>query len=516
MDDIYQEILILNNSTSCPKDSVPLRIIKENIHLFTLKLHHDFNYSIDFCCFPNNLKRADVTPTHKKGDRTDMANYRPISILPTISKIFERILFHQMNTHIDNILSIHQCGFRKHFSAQHCLIVMLEKWKTCIDQNGCADVLLTDLSKAFDCLVHDLMLAKLHAYGFSYKSLKLIHDYLTHRFQRVRVNSNYSSWREILNGVPQGSILGPMLFNIYLSDLFLFASNSNIANYADDNSPYACKKDINSVITQLEEDSNLLLQWCSNNAFRVNPEKFHVILSNMDETLSVKVGQFEIQNSQSEKLLGVTLDSKLTANEHVTNLCKKASNKLHALARISRYMSAEKRKIIMKSFITSQFGYCPLVWMMHNRTLNTRINKIQERALRIVYDDRNSTFEELLHKDNSVTIHTRNIQALAIELFKIVSGQSPEIMKEVFLLKETLPYCTKFPFKTRNVRTVAYGTNTLSFLGPKIWAIVPIAIKESKSLIEFKREISKWKPEQCPCRLCDTYITGLGFVNVTD
>ena len=516
LDDVYKEILMLNNSTSCPKDSVPLRIIKEHIDLFALKLHYDFNYSVDFCCFPNNLKRADVTPIHKKGGRTDVANYRPISILPNISKIFERVLFHQMSSQIDNILSIHQCGFRKHFSAQHCLIVMIEKWKRCIDENGSAGVLLTDLSKAFDCLIHDLMIAKLHAYGFSYQSLILLHDYLTHRFQRVRVNSNYSSWREILNGVPQGSILGPMLFNIYLSDLFLFAPKSNIANYADDNSPYACKKDINSVITQLEEDSNLLLQWCSNNALKANPEKFHLILSNMDETLSANIGQFEIQNSRSEKLLGVTIDSKLTTNEHVTNLCKQASKKLHALARISRYMSTGKRKLIMKSFITSQFGYCPLVWMMHSRILNNRINKIHERALRIVYDDINSSFEELLRRDDSVTIHTRNIQSLATELFKVVNGESPEIMKQVFSLKKNVPYCTKFPFKTRNVRTVAYGTNTLSFLGPKIWSIVPTAIKESKSLVEFKREIRKWIPERCPCRLCFTYITDLGFVNAAD
>ena len=422
-------------------------------------------------------------------------------------------MFHQMNTYIDNILSKHQCGFRKEFSSQHCLIVMLENWKKCIDQKGFAGVLLTDLSKAFDCLVHDLMIAKLHAYGFRYQSLKLLHDYLTHRFQRVRINSNYSSWREIFIGVPQGSILGPMIFNIYLSDLFLFASKSNIANYADDNSPYACKKDINSVIAQLEEDSNLLLKWCSNNALKANPDKFHLILSNIDETLSASVGQFKINNSKSEKLLGVTLDNKLTLNEHVTNLCKTASKKLHALARISRYMSTEKRRIIMKSFISSQFGYCPLVWMMHSRILNNRINKIQERALRIVYIDNNSSFKELLHKDDSVTIHTRNIQSLATELFKVVTGKSPEIMKEVFPLKESLPYCTKFPFETKNVRTVTYGKNTLSFLGPKIWAIVPAEIKKSKSLVEFKNEIRKWNPENCPCRLCDTYITDLGYIN---
>ena len=122
----------------------------------------------------------------------------------------------------------------------------------------------------------------------------------------------------------------------------------------------------------------------------------------------------------------------------------------------------------MKSFISSQFGYCPLVWMMHSRILNNRINKIQERALRIVYNDNNSSFKELLHKDDSVTIHTRNIQSLATELFKVVTGKSPEIMKEVFPLKESLPYCTKFPFETKTVRTVTYGKNTLSFLGPNI------------------------------------------------
>ena len=516
LDEVYKELLILNDSTSCPKESIPPRIIKEHIDILALKIHHDINNSIDFSIFPNNLKRADVTPTHKKGDRTDKSNYRPISILPSISKVFERILFHQMNTHVENILSIHQCGFRKNFSAQYCLIVMLENWKKCVDKKGSSGILLTDLSKAFDCLYHDLMIAKLHAYGFNHQSLLLLYDYLTHRFQRVKVNSNYSSWKEIFNGVPQGSILGPMLFNIYLSDLFLFAPKSTIANYADDNSPYACKNNIDLVINQLEEDSNLLLQWCSNNALKANPDKFHLILSNTDESLMVNVGQYEIHNSLSEKLLGVTFDNKLTLNEHVTNLCKKASKKLHALARVSSYMNMEKRRVIMKSFINAQFGYCPLVWMMHSRILNNRINKIHERALRIVYDDNKSTFEELLCKDDAVSIHVRNIQALAIELFKVVNGQSPKIMEEVFSLKKTLSYCSKFPFNTRNVRTVAYGTNTLSHLGPKIWAIVPKEIKESDSLMEFKRKIRKWKAEQCPCRLCEKFVAGVGFVNITD
>ena len=142
---------------------------------------------------------------------------------------------------------------------------MLEKFRKCRDQNGSTGVLLTDLSKAFDCLIHDLLIAKLDAYGLSYNALTLIYSYLSNRLQRVRVNSNYSSWSNIIYGVPQGSILGPLLFNIYLCDLFIFSGDSNMANYADDNSPFACTKDMESVMLQIESDSKTLLKWVSNN-----------------------------------------------------------------------------------------------------------------------------------------------------------------------------------------------------------------------------------------------------------
>ena len=275
-------------------------------------------------------------------------------------------------------LSKHQCGFRKGVSAQHCLVVMLEKWRKSLDNKGSSGILLTDLSKAFDCLVHDLLLAKLDAYGFDFNSLKVIYNYLNNRNQRVRINSTYSSWSQIIYGVPQGSILGPLLFNIYLSDLFLFTVDSNIANYADDNSPYSCENDIESVIVQLEKDSKTLLEWTGNNMLKANPDKFHLLLSCPEDNTSIKVDQYEIFNSESEKLLGITIDNKLNFNQHVSTLCNKATQKLHALARVSHYMNEEKRCLIMKAFINSQFGYCPLVWMFHSRTLNNRINKIHE------------------------------------------------------------------------------------------------------------------------------------------
>ena len=212
------------------------------------------------------------------------------------------------------------------------------------------------------------------------------------------------------------------------------------------------------------------------------------------------------------KVLGITIDNNLTFNVHVSNLCKKASQKLHALARVSGYMNLGQRRTIMKSFINCQFGYCPLVWMLHSRTLNNQINRIHERALRIVYKDYAASFDELLSRDGTVTVHERNIQILATELFNIVNGDAPDILKEVFPLKDSKRYSLRSIFKTRNVRTVNYGTETLSFIGPKIWEIVPKAIKQSKTVYEFKKQIKLWRPAKCRCRLCKNYITGVGFV----
>ena len=340
---------------------------------------HDFNYAVDTSTFPAYLKYADITPAHKKGDKTEKTNYRPVSILPPMSKIFERLLFSQIDRFMDHKLSIYQCGFRKSFNAQYSLILMLEKFRHSLDKREFTGAILTDLSKAFDCLDHELMIAKLDAYGFSSKALKLVHCYLKNRHQRVKVNHKYSSWNEITTGVPQGSVLGPLLFNIFLSDIFSFFQDSDLANYADDNTPYTCKHDTKSVLDKLQMDANELIKWVENNTLKANPDKYHLLLSEKDKTLSLTVGNHKICNSNNEKILGVNFDNKLTFHDHVSELCKKASKKLHALSRISHYMNINKRRVIMKAFIDSQFGYCPLIWMFHSRTLNNKINKIQEK-----------------------------------------------------------------------------------------------------------------------------------------
>ena len=301
---------------------------------------------------------------------------------------------------------------------------MVEKWRKSLDKAGKCGVLLTDLSKAFDCLIHDLLIAKLHAYGFDFLSLKLIHSYLTGRLQRVRVNASFSSWREILTGVPQGSVLGPELYNINSNDLFSFLL-LDIENYADDNSPFAVAPTIPRVISQLEQESATLLNWIRNIGLKANPDKFHLLLSDPNEDASMKVDKFDLKNTKCQKLLGIKIDNKLTFDDHVTSICSKASQKLHALSRVSNFMTLNQRKTILKTFIFSHFGYCPLVWMFHSRKLNHRINRIHERALRIVYKDEKSSFRELLQKMNLLPFmsETSRLSQLNFIKFFMVSHQ---------------------------------------------------------------------------------------------
>ena len=379
-------------------------------------------------------------------------------------------------------------------------------------EEGTAGAILTDLSKAFDCMNHNLLLAKLYAYGFHTEAIEFISSYLKNRYQRTRINQAISSPTELRYGVPQGSTLGPLLFNIFINDLFYFVEETNIANYADDNSLYAVDKDIPHLLQKLQNETNVVLKWFCLNEMKPNADKCHLIICNQ-QAISVNLVDNVIQADKLVELLGVTIDNTLSFGNHVSNLCKRANQKLHALSRISRYIEQNKLKLLMRAFVTSQFSFCPLVWMFHSRNLNNKINRLHERALRLVYKNENLTFEELLEMDNSVSIHQRNLQKLAIAMYKIKHKLSPKPMTELFNQK-MLQYNlrNKRQWETNCVRTVKYGIETISFMGPKVWEMIPDNIRLSGSLTIFKEKIKLWKATKCPCRLCKTYINDLGFL----
>ena len=200
---------------------------------------------------------------------------------------------------------------------------------------------------------------------------------LSNRYQRIKINNTFSTWLEILYGVPQGSILGPLLLNIYICDIFLCSEGFDMANYADDCSLYYFSGSSDEV-TKLQNDSRIIIDWYVSNYLKPNSDKWHLLLSYAGNNVMVSIDDKEVSNSSYEKILGVYFDNKLNFKTHINKLCKKASQKLHALARMSNFMSCQQKKNIMNAFILSQFSYCPLIWMCHSRSLNSQINKIHE------------------------------------------------------------------------------------------------------------------------------------------
>ena len=182
----------LDTTKASQQSDIPVKILKQSAKYFAENFYENINQCISKSIFPSNLKLADVTLVYKKKSKNSTNNYRAVNILSNISKIYERCIYDQIQFFFDSLLSKYQCSFRRGSNAQHCLISLIEKWKKSVDSGGTIGALLTDLLKAFDCLLHELLIAKLDAYGFDKNSLKLIHGYLPHRKQRVKINDRYS------------------------------------------------------------------------------------------------------------------------------------------------------------------------------------------------------------------------------------------------------------------------------------------------------------------------------------
>ena len=185
-----------------------------------------------------------------------------------------------------------------------------------------------------------------------------------------------------------------------------------------------------------------------------------------------------------------------TFEKHINELCKKGNLKLHALTRCAKFMSTEKRRLIFKAFIISQFNYCPLVWMFHTKQLNNRINSLHEKTLRVTYQDRNSSFTELLNLDKSVSSHYRNIKYLLTEIYEVKMGLSFPIMRDMFSLSENISYNLRcgVTMNRRNIRTSKFGFETVSTLGAILWNHSPVELKNAESLKIFKQKIKLWSP----------------------
>ena len=236
---------------------------------------------------------------------------------------------------------------------------------------------------------------------------------------------------------------------------------TDFSSYADNNTPYRTADTIDEVIKLLERDSTML--WFSDNLMKANIRKCHLLVNKKDEVV-LNLGETEIKNSDSEKLLGIKADAKLNFNEHLNDIISKANRKVNILSRVVPYMSLSKKKILMNSFFNSQFGYCPLIWMFHSRIMNNKINRLHERCMRLIYEDKTSSSEELLEQEKSNSMHTRILQMLATEMLKVYRSMSP-ILSELFR-RGDISYNSQSNsnFAVSNVKSVFHRSESISYL----------------------------------------------------
>ena len=391
-------------------DTIPPKLIKIGADIIaeplTLATHCCLRQGI----FPENAKVASVFPLDKgKPDKYDVLNYRPVSILSTFSKIYEKVIKNQLASYLDKYFSPLISAYRKSYSTQQVLIRLLEEWKEKLDKNFIVGAVLMDLSKAFDCIPHDLIIAKLAAYGFKRETLRLIYSYLNSRKQCVKKNNTYSDYNEIISGVPQGSILGPVFFNLSINDLFFFIEKVSMHNFADDNTLSAWGETVSKLIDTLELESNIAIDWLTKNEMIINPDKFQAIILDKKKSnltnIPLAADNQTIKSVPSVELLGIHLDDKLNFNLHISNICRPAVNHLNALIRLKNYLSFNAKRVLINSYIISNINYCPLVWMFSTAKSLSKIESLQKRALRFLYNDYSISYEGLLEKAEKVKMN---------------------------------------------------------------------------------------------------------------
>ena len=482
-------------------DGISAQILKISAPAIHIPLVHIFNKCIDANIFPTRCKMATVSPVFKKDDSLQKKNYRPVSILSIISKVFEKAIAKQLLIFENRILHPNISAFRSGFSCQSVLINVVENWKRALDRNMYIGTALMDLSKAFDCIPHALLLSKLHSYGMHRKSVDFIASYLTNRKQCVKIGSIHSEWQNLSKGVRQGSVLGPALFNIFLNDIYGFITDAELYNYADDNTNAAMAEKLDTVKTILQTQSLNAIKWFNDNLMEANPSKFQVMILHRSKSqvdFAMCLYGVDLRVEDSVKLLGVIIDAKMTFNLHSQSICHKAGAQLNALYRINNFLDQNSKLAIVRSF-----KYCPLVCHFCGKFNRNKMEKILKRALRCALDDKTSDYNILLQKANMSSLELDRLRSIGLEVYKILNNLNPLYLSDLVTITNG-PFFTrqKYNINIPRVKTVTFGQHSLRYLAPKIWNDLPIIVRNSDSIRAFKDNIKIWSGFSCKCSMC--------------
>ena len=369
--------------------SIPTSLIKSNASKFAIPLTLLFNQSVSLGTFPNRFKHADVIPLYKKGPREHIENYRPISILPVFSKVFEKLMKKFLLAYLTskNILSEHQFGFRKGLSTFDALNLITSDIFSTLDSHKSAIGVFVDFQKAFDTVPHELLLRKLNHYGIRGCLLKWFKCYLSNRTQSTIYESCHSTPLPVTYGVPQGSILGPILFLIFINDISNIFTRFKVVLFADDSTFYLIGDNINNLIIAANAEIDKFYEWTICNRLSIHLDKTKYILftnKKLESCLPLFLNFDIIKQCDYHKVLGLTLDSKLSFKVHVQEVCKKLARSISLLYNLKDFMPLKVLLTIYYSHVYPHLSYCLPIWGSTYPTYLQSIFLLQKRAIRLI------------------------------------------------------------------------------------------------------------------------------------
>ena len=479
--EILRVIKTLKNSNSLGHDNLPTKFIKLSAAQIAPALEKIFNLSMKSGTYPDALKVAKVIPIFKKGSQSSLNNYRPISVLSPINKIFEKLLYTRLMKYIDKskLLYKYQYGFRKNHSTEHALIELVDQIRLSIGKKQMTCGIFIDLSKAFDTVNHQILLDKLEHYGIRGHALELFKSYLSNRNQYVHLGKCKSQSRPISCGVPQGSVLGPLFFLLFINDLPKCCTTGKVRLFADDTTIFFHTNSINDVISTGKIIMTELTNWFKANKLTLNADKSSFTLFKSNRKVIPNIPEHidflnqKIKRASHIKFLGVILDEHLTWNQHINDICNKLKRLFHIFYNIRNYLNVDNIKTIYYALVYSRIKYGITVYGQAGKTKMQRIQTLQNQLLKVISgkeyrhstNDLHDEFDFLLVKD----IANQEIVAFVHNYF---SNNLPPVFDGYF---ETL--ANNHSRNTRNgknlIRIAEHNTDiagsAIKIQGAKLW-----------------------------------------------